>query len=162
MASSSCSVKEQELCSERLQQPSLPPARPPSQRTIISSVCDHGVWCVITQKPYCEWGLKTPGRLWVMDREGSLFPNPPSPSYTATALQAGAGEGGWTTPAGGEAVAGLRAFDARPTLPLIHSWSFVLLYVARRERYSSLSDHLKHARGCVKTRRQQASHILSS
>lgn len=29
-----------------------------------------------------------------MDREGSLFPNLPSPSYIVTALQANAGEGG--------------------------------------------------------------------
>ncbi len=158
--SSSCRVKE--LCSERLQEGSLPPARPPSRRPIISSVCDHEVCCVITQKPYCEWGLKTPGRLWVMDREGSLFPNPPSPSYTAPALQAGTGESRWAAPAGGEAVAGLRAFDAHPTLLVIHSWSFVLLYVARCEHHGGLSDHLKHAQGCVKPRRQQASHILSS
>lgn len=40
-----------------------PQPGPPLQRTVISSVCDHGVWCVITQKPYCEWGLETPGHL---------------------------------------------------------------------------------------------------
>lgn len=79
-----------------------PQPGPPLQRTVISSVCDHGVWCVITQKPYCEWGLETPGHLWLMDREGSLFPNLPSPSYIVTALQANAGEGGWAAPAGGK------------------------------------------------------------
>lgn len=84
MASTNCSEKEQKLCSEREPAWSLPTGR----RTIISSVCDRGAWSVITQKPYCEWGLKTPGHIWVMDRAGSLFPYPPSPSYTATALQA--------------------------------------------------------------------------
>lgn len=45
------------------------------------------------------------------------------------------GEGGGEGAAGG---VGESAFDARPTSPMIHSWSFVLLYVARRERRGGL------------------------
>lgn len=62
-AMSTCSSEEAELCSYRLWESSAPQPGPPLQRTVISSVCDHGVWCVITQKPYCEWGLETPGHL---------------------------------------------------------------------------------------------------
>lgn len=49
-----------------------------------------------------------------MDKQGSLRPNPPSPSHTATTLQAGVAQGVRVTSAGGEVVAGLRALDAFP------------------------------------------------
>lgn len=83
----------------------------------------------------------------------SLFPNLPSSSYTHSA--AGRHSGGRERRAGG-------MFVARPTLLMIHSCSFVLLYVARRESCGGLSDHLKHAHWGVKPRWQEASRIVGS